>query len=149
VLTDAAGDGRLEQAEADLLRAAALLGPEPAADRKADPVIDELLRLAAELPPEDRQELIDLARVKLERHERTKKPARKASTRWQAGPAVAGPFPDLAEASAPDRHLRHAGERGDSARADVAAQSLGLYDAAQIRAVEPRDDLNGDRPIEH
>ena len=63
--------------EAVVLRAAGLMG----ADRAADPVIDELLGLALELPADDQQDLIDLARAKLERRERTKKPARKASAR--------------------------------------------------------------------
>jgi transcriptional regulator with XRE-family HTH domain len=61
--------------EADVLRAAGLMAPE----RDADPVIGELLELAAKLPADDRQDLIDLARAKLERRERGKRAARKAS----------------------------------------------------------------------
>ena len=52
--------------EAEVLRAAGLLAP----DRAADPVIDELLGLVDRLPADDRQDLIDLARAKLDRRER-------------------------------------------------------------------------------
>ena len=62
--------------EADVLRAAGLLAP----DRKSDPVIEELLGLADKLPPDDRQDLIDLARAKLDRRERAKKKTSRASS---------------------------------------------------------------------
>jgi transcriptional regulator with XRE-family HTH domain len=71
----------LQVPEADVLRAAALLGPENGEGGAGDPVIEELVHLASKLPSEDRQDLIDLARAKLDRRERTKKPARKTSTR--------------------------------------------------------------------
>ena len=61
--------------EADVLRAAGLLAP----DRAADPVIAELLGLVERLPADDRQDLIDLARAKLDRHERARRPAHKTS----------------------------------------------------------------------
>ena len=52
--------------EADVLRAAGLLAPDPA----SDPVIEEILQLAASLPDDDQQTLIDLARTLIERRER-------------------------------------------------------------------------------
>jgi transcriptional regulator with XRE-family HTH domain len=61
--------------ETEVLRAAGLLGP----DRAADPVLDELLGLVDRLGADDRQDLIDLARAKLDRRERAKKPARNTS----------------------------------------------------------------------
>jgi transcriptional regulator with XRE-family HTH domain len=62
--------------EAEVLRAAGLLP----ADRKSDPVIEELLGLADKLPPDDRQDLIDLARAKLERRDRAKKKTSRATS---------------------------------------------------------------------
>lgn len=50
-----------------VFRAAGILPPEP----KKDPAIDEILHLARNLPPEDVQDLIDLARAKIARYERT------------------------------------------------------------------------------
>jgi len=67
----------LQLPEAEVLRAAGLLQPDPDSKR-SDPVMEELLYLAARLPADDRQDLIDLARAKVERRERVKKPARKA-----------------------------------------------------------------------
>jgi transcriptional regulator with XRE-family HTH domain len=46
---------------------AGLLLPKP----EDDPIINEIMHLARNLPPEDVQDLIDLARAKLSRHERT------------------------------------------------------------------------------
>lgn len=54
-------------------RAAGILPPTP----KPDPVIDEITHLARSLPPEDVQDLIDLARAKLDRYQRINKMARK------------------------------------------------------------------------
>jgi len=62
--------------EAEVLRAAGLLAP----DRGSDRVIEELLGLAAKLPDDDRQDLIDLARAKFERRERAKKKTSRASS---------------------------------------------------------------------
>jgi len=63
--------------ETDVLRAAGLMAP----DRSVDPVVSELLVLAGKLPADDQQDLIDLARAKLERRERAKKSPRKAPAR--------------------------------------------------------------------
>jgi transcriptional regulator with XRE-family HTH domain len=39
--------------------------------KSTDPIIAEITHLASQLPPEDVQDLIDLARSKIQRHERT------------------------------------------------------------------------------
>ena len=63
----------LKLPEETVFRAAGLLQPAPA----SDPLTEEILHLARKLPPEDIQDLIDLARSKLSRHERTANAARK------------------------------------------------------------------------
>ena len=45
--------------------------------KSTDPIIAEITHLASQLPPEDVQDLIDLARSKIQRHERTANAARK------------------------------------------------------------------------
>ena len=56
-----------------IFRAAGLLPSTP-----TDPIVDEITYLASQLPTQDVQELIELARLKLARHERTENVARKA-----------------------------------------------------------------------
>jgi transcriptional regulator with XRE-family HTH domain len=48
------------------------------APKSTDPIIAEITHLASQLPPEDVQDLIDLARSKIQRHERTANAARKS-----------------------------------------------------------------------
>jgi transcriptional regulator with XRE-family HTH domain len=62
--------------EAEVLRAAGLLAPA----RDSDPAMEELLGLAGRLPPDDRQDLIDLARAKLDRRDRAKKKTSRAAS---------------------------------------------------------------------
>jgi transcriptional regulator with XRE-family HTH domain len=64
----------LHIAPESVFRAAGILPPAP----EKDPVIDEITHLARSLPPEDVQDLIDLARVKLARYERTQNAHKKA-----------------------------------------------------------------------
>jgi transcriptional regulator with XRE-family HTH domain len=54
-------------------QAAGILPPDPA----SDPLTEEILYIARQLPEADVQELIELARLKLNRHERTQNAARK------------------------------------------------------------------------
>jgi len=69
----------LRMPESEVFRAAGLLAPDPG--KVDDPQIDEILRLAANLTEDDRQDLIDLARSIITRREREAgKRAAKSST---------------------------------------------------------------------